>query len=85
MFGSQARGTADEHSDVDLLVIGSYKQRKIEVIREMLRSLDDLVFPIDQNELLRCVKQWPIHADEDLTLAKHALTLSSGCPYRLIA
>jgi HEPN domain-containing protein len=26
-----------------------------------------------------------VHADEDLRLAKHALTLKSSCPYKLIA
>lgn len=31
------------------------------------------------------VKQWIDYEDEDLRLARHALTLSSGCPYRLIA
>jgi HEPN domain-containing protein len=36
-------------------------------------------------EVLRKVRQWLIHADEDLRLAKHGLTLISGCPYRLIA
>lgn len=29
--------------------------------------------------------QWITYAEEDLRLAKHALTMSSGCPYRLIA
>lgn len=36
-------------------------------------------------ELLRKVSQWIAYADEDLQLARHALTLKSGCPYRLIA
>jgi len=31
------------------------------------------------------VKQWIDYGDEDLRLARHALTLSGGCPYRLIA
>jgi HEPN domain-containing protein len=31
------------------------------------------------------VKEWLDYADEDLRLARHALTLSSSCPYRLIA
>lgn len=36
-------------------------------------------------EVLKKVRQWLIHADEDLRLARHGLTLRSGCPYRLIA
>lgn len=36
-------------------------------------------------ELLRKVREWIAHADEDLQLARHTLTLKSGCPYRLIA
>lgn len=37
------------------------------------------------DEFIRKVKQWLSYADEDLRLARHALTLSSGSPYRLIA
>ncbi len=36
-------------------------------------------------EVFRKAKQWTTYEDEDLRLARHALTLSSGCPYRLIA
>jgi len=36
-------------------------------------------------EIFRKVKQWMIYGDEDLRLARHTLTLLSGCPYRLIA
>ncbi|MFH1563241.1 MAG: HEPN domain-containing protein [Nitrospirota bacterium] len=36
-------------------------------------------------EILRKIKQWLAHADEDLRLAQCGLTLTSGCPYRLIA
>lgn len=35
--------------------------------------------------LLRKVRDWIRYADEDLRLARHGLTLTSGCPYRLIA
>lgn len=40
--------------------------------------------PMD-NEILRRVRQWLSYGDEDLRLARHALTLSTGPPYRLIA
>jgi len=36
-------------------------------------------------EVVRKVRQWLSFGDEDLRLARHALTLSSGCPYRLLA
>ncbi|MFA6979993.1 MAG: HEPN domain-containing protein [Ignavibacteriaceae bacterium] len=31
------------------------------------------------------VKKWINYAEEDLRLAKHSLTLESGCPFRLTA
>ncbi|MCK5241929.1 HEPN domain-containing protein [bacterium] len=40
---------------------------------------------IDKLELYKKVRQWQEYADENLLLAQHALTLSSSCPYRLIA
>ena len=36
-------------------------------------------------EVLRKVRQWLVYADEDLRLAQCGLTLTSECPYRLIA
>ena len=36
-------------------------------------------------DIFHKVKQWIGYGDEDLRLARHGLTLSSGCPYRLIA
>ena len=38
-----------------------------------------------KKEILLKVNQWVLYAEEDLRLANHALSLSSGCPYRLIA
>jgi len=38
-----------------------------------------------KDEILQKVNQWVIYAEEDLCLAGHALSMSSGCPYRLIA
>ncbi len=31
------------------------------------------------------VKKWINYAEEDLRLAKHSLTMESGCPFRLTA
>jgi HEPN domain-containing protein len=36
-------------------------------------------------EIRRKVMQWLNYADEDIQLARHALTLSTGVPYRLVA
>ena len=37
------------------------------------------------DEILKKVKQWLVYADEDLGLARHGMTLSTGVPHRLIA
>lgn len=36
-------------------------------------------------QIVEKVLQWISHADEDLALAQHALQMSEGCPYRLVA
>jgi HEPN domain-containing protein len=36
-------------------------------------------------EILKKARKWLAYAEEDLRLAKHGLTMSSSCPYRLIA
>jgi predicted nucleotidyltransferase len=47
LFGSQARGTADEHSDVDLLVICRIDGGRRKLMVEMDRSLSGLGFARD--------------------------------------
>jgi predicted nucleotidyltransferase len=42
LFGSQARGTADEHSDVDILVICPVKGNRRDLMLAMDRSLEGL-------------------------------------------
>ncbi len=42
LFGSQARGTADDRSDVDLLVICSFTGRKRDLMVAMDRALGGL-------------------------------------------
>lgn len=39
----------------------------------------------DRANIIRKVHQWLSYADEDLKLARCGLTMSSNCPYRLIA
>ena len=38
-----------------------------------------------REQIVEKVRQWISHADEDLALARHALQMSEGCPYRLVA
>lgn len=40
---------------------------------------------VPPEHILERVRKWIQFAEEDLRLAEHALQLSSGCPYRLIA
>lgn len=47
LFGSQARGTADEHSDVDLLVICHIDGSRRKLMVEMDRALSGLGFARD--------------------------------------
>ena len=42
LFGSQARGTADERSDVDILVICSFAGKRRRLMLEMDRALQGL-------------------------------------------
>lgn len=47
LFGSQARGTACERSDVDILVICSFKGKRRHLMLEMDRALQDLDYAFD--------------------------------------
>ncbi|MBM4271882.1 MAG: HEPN domain-containing protein [Deltaproteobacteria bacterium] len=40
---------------------------------------------VSDDPIVKNVRQWLTFADEDLNLAKHGLTLTTGIPYRLIA
>ena len=42
LFGSQARGTADDRSDVDILVVCSFKGKRRHLMLEMDRALSGL-------------------------------------------
>jgi predicted nucleotidyltransferase len=53
LFGSQARGTADNHSDVDLLVISAIKEKRRELMVDMRRVLDKLEYAFDVIVLTR--------------------------------
>lgn len=47
LFGSHARGSADEHSDVDFLVVASFKGKRRSTIVAMDRALRGLGFARD--------------------------------------
>jgi len=40
---------------------------------------------INKNDIEDKAHKWISYAEEDLRMAKHGLTMSSSCPYRLIA
>lgn len=47
LFGSQARGTADNKSDIDLLIISSDFTDRYKIMREIRRSLLQLDYAFD--------------------------------------
>ncbi len=47
LFGSQARGTANSHSDVDLLLIGEVKYDRYQMMTDILRSLGKMKCAFD--------------------------------------
>ena len=47
LFGSYARGTADDKSDIDLLVICSLNKKRIKLMSEMDKELEGLRLPRD--------------------------------------
>ncbi len=47
LFGSQARGTADDRSDVDILVVCSFAGKRRSLMLEMDRALGDLDYAFD--------------------------------------
>lgn len=53
LFGSQARGTADSHSDVDQLVVSGMKEKRRKLMVDMRRVLDELEYAFDVIVLTR--------------------------------
>ena len=47
LFGSQARGTADDRSDIDILVICSFVGKRRHLMIEMDRALGSLDYAFD--------------------------------------
>jgi predicted nucleotidyltransferase len=47
LFGSHARGTADNHSDVDLLVISAIKEKRRKLMVDMRNVLNEFEYAFD--------------------------------------
>ncbi len=47
LFGSHARGTSDEHSDADILIVAPFTGKRREVIVEIDRALRGIGFARD--------------------------------------
>jgi predicted nucleotidyltransferase len=47
LFGSHARGDADDHSDVDLLIVETTVSDRYEELIRLTRVLKDLILPVD--------------------------------------
>lgn len=47
LFGSQARGTADDRSDVDILVVCPFQGERRRLMLDMDRALGDLRYAFD--------------------------------------
>lgn len=47
LFGSQARGTAENRSDVDILVVSHFEGKRQAVMLEMDKALEDLDYAFD--------------------------------------
>ncbi len=47
LFGSYARGNPTKDSDLDFLVIMNYQGRRLDILRNIRRTLDDFHMPKD--------------------------------------
>ncbi len=72
LFGSYARGTADNKSDIDLLVICPLKKKRIQLMSEMNKALEGLRLPRDI--VVISPKEFGIEKEIPGTIARYAWT-----------
>lgn len=70
LFGSYARGTADEHSDADILVVCPVKKNRIKAMVEMDSVLDGL--KIARDIVVLTPKEFKIDKEIPGTIARYA-------------
>jgi len=72
LFGSYARGTADEKSDIDLLVVCPLKKKRIKLMSEMNKALEGLRLPRDI--VVISPKEFTLEKEIPGTIARYAWT-----------
>jgi predicted nucleotidyltransferase len=72
LFGSYARGTADDKSDVDLLVICPLRKKRSKLMAEMDRVLEGLRLPRDI--VVISPKEFVLEKEIPGTIARYAWT-----------
>lgn len=85
LFGSQARGTADSHSDVDILEISAIKEKRRKLMVDMHQGKVRSFMSIPDQDHINRVLLWMSYADEDQDLANYAMKMPGIRSYRLIA
>ncbi len=70
LFGSQAAGSADQGSDVDLLVITDFHGKRRQMMVEMNRALDDVRHAVDV--LILTPEEYESEKCIPGTIARHA-------------
>ncbi len=70
LFGSQAAGSADERSDVDLLVITDFQGKRRHMMVEMNRALDDVQHAVDV--MILTPAEYEMEKRIPGTIARHA-------------
>lgn len=72
LFGSYARGTADDKSDIDLLVICPLKKKRIQLMSDMNKALEGLRLPRDI--VVISPKEFGLEREIPGTIARYAWT-----------
>jgi len=70
LFGSYARGTADERSDVDILIICPVKKDRLKLMVEMDKTLEEL--ELARDIIILTPKEFEIDKEIPGTVARYA-------------